>query len=234
MTKKLVFDSGPIISLTTNNLLFILDDLKKKQDIEFYITSGVHKELVERPLSSKNFKFEAMQVLDCIKRGVLKIFDAPNLKQDTIDLLALANSIYSAEKTNVTIVHYAEIETIIACMLMQADAIVVDERTTRLLLEKPEKLRELMEGKLHTNVSLETEKLEKFKKRLSDINVVRSVELVAIAFEKGVLNRFIPDMQHAENELLESVLWAVKLKGCAVSEEEINTIIKIESERKKE
>ncbi len=237
MAKKIIFDSGPIISLTTNNLLFILDELKKKQEIDFFITPAVYKELVERPLSSKKYKFEAMQVIDCINRGVLKIFEDPRLKDETMDILSLANNLYFAQDTFVTIVHYAEIETVAAYRIMGADAIVVDERTTRILAEDPNRLQQIMENKLHTKVNLETEKLEKFKKRLGDISIVRSVELVAVAFEKGVLDRFIPkilNLKDSENELLESVLWAVKLNGCAVSEEEIDTIIKIESERKKQ
>ena len=39
--KSLVFDAGPVISLTTNNLLWLLDVLKGDYEGEFYIPEGV-------------------------------------------------------------------------------------------------------------------------------------------------------------------------------------------------
>ena len=61
--KCLVFDSGPIISLTTNNLLWILEPLKNKFKGRFVITEGVRKELIDKPLTTKKFKFEALHCL---------------------------------------------------------------------------------------------------------------------------------------------------------------------------
>ena len=60
--KSLIFDAGPIISLATNNLLWILEPLKNKFDGKFYLTDAVKRELVDRPLETKKFKFEAIQV----------------------------------------------------------------------------------------------------------------------------------------------------------------------------
>ena len=57
--KSIVFDTGPIISLTLNNLLWIIEPLHDRFGGEFYITKAVYKELIDRPLSTKKYKFEA-------------------------------------------------------------------------------------------------------------------------------------------------------------------------------
>ena len=70
--KTIVFDTGPIISLTMNNLLWILEPLKSISNANFYITNPVKKELVDNPLNkTKRFKFEALQVLHYIENGIL-------------------------------------------------------------------------------------------------------------------------------------------------------------------
>ena len=70
--KSLVFDAGPVISLATNSLLFILEPLKKEFNGKFYITESVKSELVDRPFEIKKFKFEAIQVEKLIETGCWK------------------------------------------------------------------------------------------------------------------------------------------------------------------
>ena len=70
--------------------------------------------------------------------------------------------------------------------------------------------------------------LREFRKAVTGITVIRSVELVAVAFELGLLDEFITQVPNARKELLESVLWGVKLHGASVSEEEIAHIVKSE------
>ena len=50
-----------------------------------------------------------------------------------------------------------------------------------------------------------------------------------MAYEHGILNNFITKIPDARKNLLESVLWGVKLNGCAVSKDEIEQIIRIEA-----
>ena len=42
--RSIIFDTGPIISLVTNNMLWLLEPLKKQFKGEFYITKSVKKE----------------------------------------------------------------------------------------------------------------------------------------------------------------------------------------------
>src|SRR3989344_7483714 len=86
-TKSIVFDTGPIISLATNNLLWILEPLEKAFGGDFIMPPGVRKELIDNPLRSKRFKFEAMQALNLVNTGVLKIVDDSGLNQDIEELM---------------------------------------------------------------------------------------------------------------------------------------------------
>ena len=64
---------------------------------------------------------------------------------------------------------------------------------------------------------------------IRNFRVIRSVELVTVAFEKGILDRYRPDMPYGDEILLEGVLWGVKLNGCSVSNKEIEEILRMEA-----
>lgn len=226
--KTIVFDTGPIISLTTNNLLGLLTDLKEKYNGSFYITDAIKKELVERPLMTKKFKFEALQVLRCINSNVLEIFDSKELRKKTFHLLDLANNCFKARGNSIQIAHFAEINGIVAAILNNAEAFVVDERNTRLLIEDPQRLKTILGKKLHTNIIVNKKNLNEFIELTKKIKLIRSIELVTLAYEFGLLNKYIVNVPQPKKTLLEAVLWGVKLNGCSVSDKEIEDIIKIE------
>ena len=200
--KTIVFDTGPIISLTLNNLCHILDGLKEKSNVVFYIPPKVKRELVDKPIETRKFKFEALQVLYHIKKGTINIYDNKNLHPKAKYLLDLANSCYSIDKRNVEIVHYAEIQAVAAALILDAPVVVIDERTTRMLCEKPENLHKLLETKLHTKIRFKKENLAYFSK----FRFIRSSELVYIAYKKNLVN--------LKNEnVLDALLYAVKYKS---------------------
>jgi len=124
--KIVVFDTGPIISLTTNNLLGLLTYLKEKYNGSFYITDPVRRELIERPLDTKKFKFEALQVLRCINSNVLEVFKSKELRKKTFHLLDVANKCFSVREEFLRIVHFAEMSGIAATILNDAEAFVVE------------------------------------------------------------------------------------------------------------
>ena len=226
--KSIVFDTGPIISLTTNNLLGLLNGLKESYKGNFYITEAVKRELVERPLMTKKFKFEALQVLRSINAGVLEIFDSKELRKKTFHLLDLANKCFSAQGNFIQIVHFAEISGVVVSILNDSEAFVVDERNMRLLIEDPDKLKEILGNKLHTTVSVNRNNLSEFRAITKKIKLIRSVELVTVAYELGLLDKYLVNIPQPDKTLLDAVLWGVKLNGCSVSEREIEEIIKIE------
>lgn len=231
--KALVFDTGPVISLTMNNLLWLLDPLKEIGKANFFITEQVKRELVDVPLNkTKRYKFEALQVLHHIENGTLEVISNNILQKDTLNLLSIANNCFSAFGHNMTLVHEAEMSAIALYLQKKADAFVVDERTTRLLVESPKKMRHILEHNLHTKVAENKDALKEFKKITKDVKIIRSVELATISYEKGLLDKYIANMPNPRETLLESVLWGIKLNGCAVSKKEIERIIVEEGKNK--
>lgn len=227
--KTIVFDSGPIISLTMNNLLWLLEPLKEISKADFYITDLVKKELVDTPLNkTMRFKFEALQVLHYIENGTLNVIEDYEVKKQTSKILNIANNCFNAFGWNMNLVHEAEMSAIALYLQKKADAFVVDERTARLLIENPKKLLNIMKHKLHTSVKENKNNLKEFRKITKGIKVIRSVELAAIAYENGFLNKYLTSDPYPKKILLESVLWGVKLSGCAVGKRELEQIMRIE------
>ncbi|MBI4150082.1 hypothetical protein HY488_01630 [Candidatus Woesearchaeota archaeon] len=239
MTKKrnnhgrtLVFDSGPVISLATNSLLWTLEALHHQFNGDFYIPAAVKRELVDVPLEIKKFKFEALQVLYLLNKGILKLVDDRSIKQDTFELLNAANHIFKARGNWLQIVHMAEMQTLASAIYLNAEAVVVDERTTRILIEAPMQLHETLGRKLHTTIYTHEENLAKFQRMTRDLRVIRSTELLLVAYELGLLDKYLPNIPHPRKQLLESVLWGVKLNGCAVTQDEIDSIVREEIQGK--
>ena len=187
--KNIVFDTGPIISLTVNNLLWILEPLKKLYSGDFCIPESVKKELIDRPLETKRFKFEALQVLRYVDEGIIKIIRNDDTKHETLKLLEIANNCFKAHGHHINIVHYAEMAGLACCLKLNSDAFVVDERTTRVLVESPDKLVNILRNKLHTQIETNKANLKEFKNMTKGIKLIRSAEIVTVAYEKKMLDK---------------------------------------------
>lgn len=229
----IMFDTGPIITLTLNNMLWLLEQLKSRFKGEFYITNAVKTELIDRPFESKKFKFEAMQILKYVSKDVIKVVGSDEIKAKTEYIFNLANRCFIANGQPIAIVHYGEIETLAAAILFKAEAVVVDERTTRYIIDSPGKIQKRLESKLHTKVDVDNDALQRLKNEVKGLKVIRSIELVAISFEQGLMDLYITEKEKKlvpdlKKNLLESALWSMKLDGCSISEDEINDIVKFE------
>ena len=74
MVKFLILDAGPFISLTTNGLIKVLENLKKKfPEIEMILTPQVKREVIDRPLKIKKYELEAIKVMDLLDKKVIKM-----------------------------------------------------------------------------------------------------------------------------------------------------------------
>ncbi|MCX6709962.1 MAG: hypothetical protein NTV63_03370 [Candidatus Woesearchaeota archaeon] len=228
--KSLIFDASAVISITMNNLLWMLSELKKHFEGEFCICREVKSEIVDNPLNTKRFEFDALQVLQSINSGILSVREMEDAKRLSFQLLDLANHSFRAKGSWINIVHKGEIESLATCILMKSDAFVVDERTTRLLIESPRALKDLLQSKLHSRIDLNRQNLHKFAELSRGVKVIRSVELATIAFEKGILDQYLlPNgKEDPKRVLLDAVLWSLKLKGCAIPKSEINEIVEME------
>ena len=215
--------------MTTNNLLWVLDYLKERFNGDFYISDAVKKELIDKPLASKKFKFEALQVSFRVKKAVLNIVETPQIKALAEELQGLANKTFKVKGNWLKIVHYAEMETLAAAIILNASAVVIDERTTKLLVENPQELTKMFGRMLRAKVFVNKKNLEKIHQWVKSIKILRSVELVLIAYEKGILNKYLLEEKDARKTLVESLLWGVKLHGCAISRREIDELVALET-----
>jgi predicted nucleic acid-binding protein len=227
--KSIFFDAGPVISLSTNNLLWLLPELKKGFGGKFYISARVKSELIDVPYRSKKFKFEALQVMKSVEEKTFEIVPVEVTSELTRELLFLANNSFFARDSPMRLVHEGEIDSIAGAVLMKSEAVVIDERTTRLMVEDWRALKDLLQSKLHTKIRVDAGNLNRFIEKIKGVKIIRSAELVVLAYEKGMLNSYLPKVKDAEKELIDGVLWGIKLNGCSISREEIEKIVRIES-----
>jgi hypothetical protein len=226
INKAIIFDAGALITLSMNGLTEELRKLKSIFDGSFLITQQVKSEVIDKPLTIKNFELEGLRTKELFDNGVLELadsfgFDNSKIETRAKEIMAIANSLFKSPREQVTIMHFGEGSCIaLSEMLNQKkikNVIAIDERTTRMLIEKPDNLKDLLSRKLHTNIQLAKENFGYFK----NFQVIRSAELMYVAWKKGLL-----ELKDGVS-VLDALLYAVKSKGCSVSFEEIEEIKKM-------
>ena len=223
MTQKvLIFDSGSLISLSINGLLEELKKLKKIFNGEFIITKEVKKEVVDNPIKIKMYELEALKIQNLIDEGCLNMPNKIGITDKEITnlmfkLMNFANTMFIGNGNEIQLIQQGETSCLALSKILNEkkikNVLVVDERTTRMLVEKPENLKELLEKKMHTNVKLKESNFKEF----NGFKIIRSTELIYIAYKKGLINL-------RGKEVLDALLYALKFKGCAISSEEIEEI----------
>ena len=222
--KALIFDSGPLINLSMNGLLYILEELKKTFKGKFIITEQVKREVIDTPLSIERFELGAIRIQNLLTYGILEMpsslgIDENKLRNDTKKLVDTVNHSVRIKSEPIHIVSDAEM----SCLALSAELneknidnlIAIDERTTRVLFESPENLEKLMTEKFHQPVKVDLQNL----RGLKDHKFIRSPEIVYVAYKKGLV--------HLEGKkVLEALIFATKFKGSAISFDEINELKK--------
>ncbi len=225
--KSLLVDAGPIITLALSQLLWVLKPLKEKTGVTFYITNAVYSELVERPQTISRFQFEALHVQKLIRDGVITKYTKGINKQTTNNLTRIANNSFRIKEGPLEVLQAGELETL-ALALETKSLMLMDERTLRLLIEKPSGMKRLLEGRKRKKVKKNPEMLDKFKQLVGKPGIIRSIELIAVAFEMGLLDEYLPigeDKNKSKESLLHAVLWNTKYHGASVIDHEIDEIM---------
>jgi len=211
--KKVVCDSSSIITLSTNCLLWLLD----KFEAEFLVPFYVRKEIMDNPLNTKNYAFEAMRNGLLVGKTLHVEKTSPELRDR---IIKLSNTLLMHKGKPIEIVQYGEADALALCMEKAVETLLVDEKNTRLLIEDRETLRKVIERRTGKEIEINGGVEAELKKLLEGIKVIRSSELVAVAVKRGLL-----DWPYPKKELLRSVLTALKLSGCSISSGEIVEII---------
>lgn len=217
MTKLLILDAGPLISLTMNGLLNVFENLKTKfPEIKIVLTPQVKRETIDRPLKIKKYELEAIKITELLEKGVLtpssEFISNREIERETANMLKTANSIFRASGQTISPIQEGEASCLALSKLCgMENLIVIDERTTRLLTESPESLHTLMERKVHTKLDFNTKNLKEFRK----FRFIRSSEILFVAYKNNLLN------MKKDKQVLDAVLYSVKFSGTAVSSKEI-------------
>jgi hypothetical protein len=222
--KSIIFDASTLISISMNGLIDELRNLKKIFDGYFIITNSVKEEVIDNPLKINKFKLEALVTNSLIEDKILELPSVFGISDKDVvkkseELLNNANSAFEQGDRTIHILDKGETSCVALSKILTEKGIknlvAVDERTMRILCEKPENLKKLLEKKLHTRIELNKEKTKMFQ----GIKIVRSSELIYFANKKD-LTRL------KGKKALEAFLYALKSKGCSVSYEEIDEVIK--------
>lgn len=225
MKKAIIFDSGTLINFSMNGLISLLKDLNTAFKGDFIITPQVKYEVIDKPINIRRFQLGALKLNQLFNEGVLKLPTDVGIKGDELEKYTkkyqkLANTAFKTDTEMINLIHKGEASCFAVSKLLTdkgiKNVISIDERTARMLTEKPENLEKLMEQKLHTSITSNKDNYKFFK----GFQFIRSAELVYIAYKKNLLK-----IKHSK--LLEALLFAVKYKGCAISTDEIMTMKKL-------
>ena len=223
--KALIFDSGTLINLSMNGLLYILEGLKKDFNGKFLVTEQIKQETIDRPIGIQRFELGAIQIQNLLDSGILELPDVlgimpKDLEEETNKLLETANHYMQMRSHWIQIVSAGEMSCLALSDVLSKRGvetlIAIDERTTRMLAENPGALEKVMSEKLHQPVQL----LESNFKAFASYKFIRSSELVYVAYKKGLVNL-------QGKKVLEALLYATKFHGAAISFEEIEELKKL-------
>jgi hypothetical protein len=156
-----------------------------------------------------------------LQDGVLELPDVLGVSNKEItskmnEMMSKANSIFVSKSGDIKLIHDGETSCMALSKIIREKidhVLCIDERTARMLIERPDNLEELLERKMHTNIKLQKSNFEIFK----DFKIIRSTELIYIAYKKGIVKMRDP-------QILDALLYALKFKGCSISDDEIAEI----------
>lgn len=220
--KVLIFDSSSLINFVMNGSTDILVSLKKEFDGKFIIPHSVKREIIDRPIKIKQYELGALKAKFLMDKKIIELPESIGLDHNYISeisqvILKGANKVFSTKNEFLHIIHEGEASCLALSIIAKEkgieNVVVIDERTTRMLGERPENLKKLFEKKFHTNIKMSEENLPKINK----IKFIRSSELMYIAWKKKLIS--------LDNEkVLDALLYATKYKGASISSEEIEEI----------
>jgi predicted nucleic acid-binding protein len=191
-------------------------------NVRVAVAPAVYEEVVSRPSESKRYALEALRIKRLFTDGVISKVSADGRVTDRI--LSLANSVFEVKGRPLSIIHSGEAEALSLIKTLSADALLIDERTTRLLIEDPSSLSGFLSERSNAKVRMNERRFRELSVYIPKVPVLRSTEIAALAYEAGVL----PKMLNASGKkVLDASLSALKYSGCAITWEEIDEYLRI-------
>ena len=220
--ESIVCDSSSLVSMSDSCLLWIISELSEKFKGSFIISKTVEYESINHPLDMKSHTLGAIRLKKLLLQGRLRVVETQNSRKLTSDLLSLGNNVFSIGGRHLKLIHEGETETLALAIDLGLKNILIDERTTRMLIEAPLELKSHMESEFRSNVGVNESALRKFLDMTNGLNFFRSTELAIVGYEKGLLK----DYGEMERRAVEAALYGLKFAGCGVSFSEIEEFCK--------
>ena len=219
--RDILCDSSSFISLTESCLDRIYYFLHEKYGVRFIIPTGVEEEMINTPLSSrrKTHALSALKIKKMINDGVItKIETDKTVEEQTRKVLHTTNNLFFVRGKPLTLVHYGEAEMIALASYLDIPGILIDERTTRLLIEAPFTVKNHFEKEFNVHVMMNKKNLTEFSDMTSKMYAIRSSELVILAYEHG----YFDDFGKIKRDIIEAALRKTKFSGCSIRFDEID------------
>jgi hypothetical protein len=222
MAQDILCDSGVLISLTAGCLDSLLYFFAEHHHMRFVIPPSVEYEAVTRPLQSnlRKYLFSAIRIKDAIEDGVVVVVDA-KVEDQTRRIMNSANNLFYVKGKPLRLIHYGESEMLALALELGIPNILIDERTTRMLIEAPFRLKEHLESEFKVNVMVNKGSYKELESKIGSLKAMRSSELVMLAFENG----FFKNFAKLQKEALEAALYKMKFSGCSISFDEITSYL---------
>ena len=223
-TKEILCDSGVFISLTGSCLDKILYHLSEKFHVNFIVPPSVVEEMVTRPLSKrmKQYAFSALKIKTAITDGIIIPVDA-DVAGEASKILHAANNMFFAKGRTLQLIQMGEAEMLALAKRLDINNILIDERTTRMLIEAPFKMKEHLQDELGVNVMVDRKSLTEFSSYTKGMSAIRSSELVMLAYENGFFDHF----GDLKKQALEAAFYKVRFSGCSLRFDEIKEYMKM-------
>jgi len=220
MMKALVADSSALISLADSCLLSVLDFFHRRE-VEFLISPSVYEESIAHPLSMamKAYQWSAINIRRRVDKGVITLVKGETLHLAR-EIMEVANHMFFARGKPLHLVDLGEAEMIALAYSLKEAHLLMDERTTRMLIESPFQLKEHLEKELGVSVMLHRDNFQRFTSFVRDMKVYRSADLVFVAYKMGYFH-------YKPREELEAALYKLKYSGCSISFSEIEELLRM-------
>lgn len=218
---SIVCDASSLISLAEGCMLDMLSLLKQYMYGDFIYPKTVRYECIEHPLHMKEYSLRALRLLDYERDGILKVIDY-DVSKDMKDIMNLSNSIFKIKGKPIKLVDPGEAAQVALAIELGINNVLIDERTTRTLIEAPFKLKKHLEREFRKDVFVEDRLLDRLLDLSENLRIIRSSELAVIAYKKGYFDRY----GEYKEDALQSALYTLKFSGCSISFEEIDEVMR--------
>lgn len=199
-----------------------MERIQAHSNCRFAISGSVWQETVTIPQNIKRFELNAERVKRAAEAGWLEIIHpTKETNQLAQQIEQWSNNAFSINDKPLAILQAGEIESMALFISYKADALGIDERTARMLIEEPLRLQNYIGMKHDKTVTKNNSHLQALQQHFKNARIIRSVDLMAWAYRHGLFKFEL----NQTPESLEAALYALKYSGCSVSGEEIDSFI---------